>query len=414
MSKTSIKDIEELLSRGVAESIDREHLRARLERGDPLRVKLGIDPTGERLHLGHAVPLRILRRFQDLGHIAVLIVGDVTARIGDPTGRNETRPSLTKKDIARNLATYEKQALKILDRKRFEFHWQSEWFDRFKLEDVIREASKLSAGWVLSHETFRNRVRAGQPLAFHELLYPLLQAYDSLAVKADVELGGLDQRFNVLTGREFMKAHGVERQDVVLAKYLIGTDGQKMGKTLGNFIALDEEPFNMFGKIMSMPDAVLRDYYELTTDIPMEEIGAMQFADVAARDSKMRLAETIVGMYHGKKAAREQTQDWKKKYVTTKTVSFTADAIVAETIPSDTILNLTYRDILVKIGEATSKGDAQRKIQQGGLVVDGNTEKDWKKTPINKQSDQQKNGKGQIVITVGKQKHTYIIKRLVH
>ncbi len=368
MRKTTPPGIEELLSRGVAEVIDRGHLRARLERGDTLRVKLGIDPTGERLHLGHAVPLRILRRFQDLGHVAVLIVGDFTARIGDPTGRNETRPPLTKKDIARNLATYEKQALKILDRKRFEFHWQSEWFDRFKLDDVIREASKLSAGWVLSHETFRDRVRAGRPLAFHELLYPMLQAYDSLAVKADVELGGLDQRFNLLTGRELMKAHGVEPQDVVLAKYLIGTDGQKMGKSLGNFIAIEEQPRETFAKIMRMPDEVLRGYYELTTNVPFEEIDRINFNDVSARDAKVELAKIIVEQSYGEKTAQETFKWW-----------FSSRETLIE--PPSTfklVPSMTLRDILVSAGVTKSKSEAQRLIEQGSLRLDGKVIVEWK------------------------------------
>lgn len=381
--------IDEALSRGVAEVVDRAHLHERLTRGDVLRVKLGIDPTGTQLHLGHAVPLRILRRFQDLGHVAVLIIGDFTATIGDPTGRNETRPPLTSKDIARNLATYEKQALKILDRRRLEFRWQSEWFDRFTLKDVIREASKLSAGWVLSHETFRDRVRTGRPLAFHELLYPLLQAYDSLAVKADVELGGLDQKFNILTGRELMKAHGAEPQDVVLAKYLVGTDGQKMGKSLGNFIALEEEPFEMFGKIMSMPDTVLRDYFELATSVPMDEIGRMQFTDIAARDAKLKLAEAVVEMYHGRADAMKAKKRWNDFLQGTAHHG----AVVLRDIPHGTIL-----EFLAHVRLATSKSEAQRLVKQGGCKVNGKVIRDWKKEL--KPGD---------TITVGKKKITLTI-----
>ncbi len=389
MNGTSESQTEELLTRGVAEVIDRQHLSARLRRGEKLRLKLGIDPTGARLHLGHAVPLRILRRFQDRGHTVVLIIGDTTATIGDPSGKNETRPPLTAKDIARNLATYERQALKILDQKRLEFRWQSEWYKKFGMADVIREASNLSAGWVLSHETFRQRMKTGNPLALHELLYPLLQAYDSVAVRSDVEFGGLDQKFNLLTGRELMKAHGLNPQDVVLAKYLIGTDGQKMGKSLNNFIALEEEPFEMFGKIMSMPDTVLHDYFELATDVPMDEVAKMKFMDVSARDAKLRLAGTLVGMYHGERFAGVARSKWDQFVRGTNTLG----SVRLKDVPQGSLLELLAVLRLVK-----SKSQAQRLIAQGGVLINSVVERDWKREI--KVGD---------IVTVGKQKLSYTI-----
>lgn len=378
MNGTSESQTEELLTRGVAEVIDRQHLLLRLRRGEKLRLKLGIDPTGAKLHLGHAVPLRIMRRFQDCGHTVVLIIGDTTATIGDPSGRNETRPPLTKQEITKNIATYERQALKILDRKRLEFRWQSEWHKKFSISEVIGEAAKLSAGWILSHETFRQRMKSGQPLALHELLYPLLQAYDSVAVKADVEFGGLDQKFNLLTGRELMKAHGLEPQDVVLAKYLIGTDGQKMGKSLNNFIALEEEPFEMFGKIMSMPDTVLRDYFEFATDVPMEEIEKMKFTDVAARDAKLRLAETIVGSYHGKEEAKLARISWNQfteKGISAESKLFYIDKRKKTLKKNDEFM---LRDVIVRVGLAKSKSESQRLFEQGAVQLDGRVTKDWR------------------------------------
>ncbi|MBI5404884.1 MAG: tyrosine--tRNA ligase [Candidatus Kerfeldbacteria bacterium] len=359
--------IDELLNRGVAEVIDRRHLETRLRRGDKLRVKLGIDPTGAKLHLGHAVVLRLLRRFQDLGHTAVLIIGDTTAMIGDPSGRNETRPPLTEKDIAKNVATYERQALKILDRKRIEFRWQSEWFKKFKLNDVIREASKLSAGWITSHETFRQRLKNGQPLAFHELFYPMIQAYDSVAVKADVELGGLDQKFNILTGRELMRTHDLEPQDIVLAKYLVGTDGQKMGKSLGNFIAIEEDPFAMFGKIMAMPDAVLRDYFELATEVPLADLQKMQMSGTEARNTKMFLARKIVEAYHGVAKSNVAMKKWD---------NFLSGVVVGTPRKLGDLPNGTLIEFFGVFRLTSSKSEAQRLIQQGGVKVNGQVVKD--------------------------------------
>lgn len=386
----AVERIDELLSRGVAEVVDRQHLRKRLLSGKRLRIKLGIDPTGSQLHLGHTVTLRLLRRFQGLGHTAVLIIGDTTTMIGDPSGRIETRPVLSPKEIARNVATYERQAFKVLDKKRIEFRWQSEWYKKFNLTDVIREAAKLSAGWVLSHETFRDRMKAGQPLAFHELLYPLIQAYDSVAVKADVELGGTDQRFNILTGRELMRSHGLEPQDVVLTKLLAGTDGQKMGKSLNNLIALEEEPFEMFGQIMSMPDSVLWDYFELATDVPKEDFKKMKWSGREARNTKMFLARKIVEQYHDKKTSQEALRQWN---------DFVKGAVLADPVRLKDVTKGLLLEFLAATRITKSKSEAQRMIEQGGVKVNGVAEKNWRRKLV----------PGDTVMA-GKKKQTYSIQ----
>lgn len=389
---------EELLTRSVAEVIDQKHLEQQLSSGKKLRIKLGIDPTGAKLHLGHAVVLQILRRFQDLGHTAVLIIGDTTALIGDPSGKNETRPALTAKDIAANFATYERQALKVLDKQKLEVRWQSEWFKDFNLVDVIREASKLSAGWIMSHETFRMRLKEGQPLALHELLYPLVQAYDSVAVKADVELGALDQKFNLLTGRELMRSHGLEPQDTVLANYLIGTDGQKMGKSLGNFIALEDEPNDMFGKIMSVNDDLIVKYFEYATRVPMTEVKEYEAQlknGANPRDIKKRLGAEIVTLYHGAEAAGKASDEWakvfsnKEKPTEISTVKITPGSYE----PSN---------LIVAAGLAKSRSEAKRLIAQGGVkFADGlitNDDVFW-----------EIKGDDNLLIQVGKRKFVKII-----
>lgn len=357
-------NIEELLTRTVTEVIDKKHLLERLSSGKKLRVKLGIDPTGSRIHIGHAVVLRILRRFQDLGHTAVLIIGDTTALIGDPSGKNETRPALTPQDIKKNFATYERQALKVLDKKRLEIRWQSEWFKNFNLVDVIREASKISAGWITSHETFRNRLKSGLPLALHELLYPMVQAYDSVAVKADVELGAMDQKFNILTGRELMRSHGLEPQDIVLADYLIGTDGQKMGKSLGNFIALEEEPFEMFGKVMSVRDDLILQYFEYATCVPMAEVKKIEKelkGGVNPRDIKKRLGVEIVTLYHDAKKAQAAVNEWEKVF---------SNKEKPTDIPEVKVKAKAIIDVLVETKLATSKSEARRLLDQKGVKID--------------------------------------------
>lgn len=360
-------EIKELLTRTVSEVIDLEHLKKQLTSGKKLRVKLGIDPTGAKLHIGHAVVLWILRRFQDLGHTVVLIIGDTTALIGDPSGKNETRPALSSQDVERNFKTYERQALKILSKERLELRWQSEWYKNFNLTDVIREASKISAGWIMSHETFRKRFKEGAPLALHELMYPLVQAYDSVAVNADVEIGGLDQKFNLLTGRELMKSHGLNPQDVILADYLIGTDGQKMGKSLSNFIALEAEPDDMFGKVMSIADGLIIKYFEYATRVPMDEIKEIEKQlkkGANPRDIKKKLAEEIVTLYHSKKAAEAASKEWSKVFSNKEKPT----DIVEMKVKSKDLVSILLETKLV-----TSKSEAKRLLIQNGVKVNDKT-----------------------------------------
>ncbi|MBI4090341.1 MAG: tyrosine--tRNA ligase [Candidatus Kerfeldbacteria bacterium] len=381
--------INELLNRGVAEVIDRPHLQERLRLGKQLRLKYGIDPTGQQIHIGHAVPLRALRRFQDLGHTAILLIGDFTARIGDPSGRDITRPQLTAAQVKQNARTYTQQAFKILDKKRTEVRWNSEWLQKMKLPDVLAEAARISASWVYSHDTFRQRLQSGRALGFHELFYPMLQAYDSVALKADVEFGALDQKFNLLTGRELMKAHGLAPQDVVLTRYLIGTDGQKMGKSLNNFIALEEEPFEMFGKVMSMPDTVLRDYFELATDVPVADFDKMKWSGAEARNTKMFLARKIVEEYHGVPKSNAAMRKWE---------DFSKGSVDAGRVRLQDIPNSDLVGLLVVSKQAKSKSEAQRIIQQGGVKLNGLQAMNWK----------EKLSSGDAV-TVGKKNRTFTI-----
>src|SRR5438105_8716474 len=292
----------EAVTSGAVEIVDRAHLKSRVERGDRLRVKLGLDPTKPDLHLGHTVPLRALRRYQQHGHQAVLIIGDWTARIGDPSGQNVTRPQLTKDDVDGAAQTYLDQAWKILDEAETEVRLQSEWFDQMRLEDVVQLTSRYTVARMLARDDFAKRTKEGRPVGMHELLYPLLQAYDSVAVKSDLELGGTDQTFNLLVGRDIQEAYGQPPQDIQTMPLLEGLDGvQKMSKSLENYIGIDEPPDVMYRKVMSVPDQLITRYFQLTTDISPEELAAENRAlkdGENPRNVKQRLAERIVRQFH--------------------------------------------------------------------------------------------------------------------
>ncbi|MDO9028435.1 MAG: tyrosine--tRNA ligase, partial [Candidatus Roizmanbacteria bacterium] len=253
-SKITDNQIEELLSQGVAEIIVRDHLKRRLLAGEILRLKLGIDPTGYDLHLGHMVPLRALRRWQIAGHKIVIIIGDYTAQIGDPSGQDKTRPSLTHENVLDFAKDYLKQIFKILDEKKTEIRYQAEWFQKFNLQTVFGLASKYTVKQMLARETFRERLKKDAPFSIHEMLYPLLQGFDSVAIKADVEFGGIEQKFNLLVGRDIQRSYGQTEQDIVMTPILVGTDGkEKMSKSLNNYIGILESPFEIYGKVMSIP-----------------------------------------------------------------------------------------------------------------------------------------------------------------
>src|ERR1022692_2007309 len=311
------------IKKGAAEIVKESELRAKLERslasGKPLRIKAGFDPTAPDLHLGHTVLLRKLKHFQDLGHTAIFLIGDFTGMIGDPTGRSATRPPLTREQIEQNAETYKQQVSKILSPDKTVVDFNSRWFSKFTAEDFIRLCAKYTVSQMLEREDFHKRFREEKPIAVHELLYPLAQGYDSVALEADVELGGTDQKFNLLVGRELQRAYGQESQVVLTTPILEGLDGvNKMSKSLGNAIGIHEPPLEMYGKIMSISDDMMWRYYELLTDVRVEQIAAMK-ADVASGKAhpmalKKDLARSIVADFHSAEATAKAEEDWARQF----------------------------------------------------------------------------------------------------
>ncbi|MDO8584645.1 MAG: tyrosine--tRNA ligase [bacterium] len=348
--------IEQLLSRGVEEAIVREHLEAALMSGKQLRVKFGADPTAPDLHLGHAVALRKLKQFQDLGHKVVLIIGDYTAKIGDPSGRSKTRPSLSDAEIVANAKTYLAQVGKVLDINSAEVRHNSEWFADKRLDFILSLESRFTTQRILERDDFAKRIKEGVEVYSHEMVYPMLQAYDSVEVKADIEIGGTDQKFNMLAGRDLQRHMGLPEQDVITVPLLVGTDGEKkMSKSLGNYIGITEDANAMFGKIMSVPDALIDQYYELCTDVKREVEDP--------REAKLALGAIIVDMYCGKgegaKAREEFVRVFSKKE---KPADIPEVHVGAET--------LTLVELLVAAGAAKSKTAARRLVEQGGVRID--------------------------------------------
>ncbi|WP_193075468.1 tyrosine--tRNA ligase [Pseudomonas sp. FME51] len=296
-----------LIKRGADEILVEAELRAKLERGTPLRVKAGFDPTAPDLHLGHTVLINKLRQFQDLGHDVLFLIGDFTGMIGDPSGKNSTRPPLTREQVLANAETYKEQVFKILDRERTQVVFNSEWMDAFSAAEMIQLAGKYTVARMLERDDFDKRYEGGQSIAIHEFLYPLIQGYDSVAMRADIELGGTDQKFNLLMGRELQRQYGQEPQITLTMPLLVGLDGEmKMSKSLGNYIGINDQPGVMYNKIVSMPDSLMWRYFELLSFRSMEEINGLR-ADVEAganpRDIKIKLAEELVGRFHGEAAA---------------------------------------------------------------------------------------------------------------
>jgi tyrosyl-tRNA synthetase len=306
------------LKKGSAEVIREAELRAKLEKsratGKPLRVKLGMDPTAPDLHLGHTVVLRKLKHFQDLGHTAIFLIGDFTGMIGDPTGRSVTRPPLTREQIEQNAETYKAQVFKILDPQKTVIDFNRRWMGQFTADDFVRLMAKYTLSQLLEREEFHKRFREEKPISVHELLYPLVQGYDSVALEADVELGGTDQKFNLLVGRELQRAYGQESQVVLTTPILEGLDGvQKMSKSLGNAIGIHEPPLEMYGKIMSISDEMMWRYYELLTDVQVAEIEKMK-RESHPMQAKKELASRIVGDFHSAEAAAKAGEDWTKQF----------------------------------------------------------------------------------------------------
>lgn len=358
---------EELLTRGVAEIIIEKDLRERLERGDKLRLKQGFDPSRPHMHIGHAVGLRKLRKFQELGHQVVLIVGDWTAQIGDPSGRDETRPRLTAEIVQENARTYMEQFFQVVDRSQTEVRWQSEWFGDFKLEQALELAGRFTMAQMLAHETFRKRYESGQPLTILELMYPMLQGYDSVAINSDVEFGGTDQKFNNLAGRELMSQMGMQPQHVFLLPLILGTDGRKMGKTFDNTVDVLMPPSDMFGKIMSMSDDVLPLYFEVLSDVSMTDLAeirhTMQHGSANPRDLKMRLARDIITQFHSAADAQAAEEAFVRQFVRREL----PDDMPVHTLTAPT----NIIDLMVSASLASSKSEARRLIDGGGVKIDG-------------------------------------------
>jgi tyrosyl-tRNA synthetase len=359
-----------VIKRGCDELIVEEELRVKLRKGPPLRVKLGMDPTAPDLHLGHTVVINKLRQFQDLGHHVQFLIGDFTGMIGDPSGKNVTRPPLSKEQILKNAATYQDQVFKILDANRTEVLFNSKWSDELGAAGMVKLAATYTVARMLERDDFSKRFRANQPIAVHELLYPLMQGYDSVAMKSDVELGGTDQKFNLLVGRELQKHHGLPQQSILMMPLLEGTDGkEKMSKSLGNYVGIDEPPETIFGKLMSISDDLMWRYVELLSFEPMETVERWK-RDVGAglnpRDIKVRFAREIVARFHGAPAAERAQADFEARF---------REGALPEDMPEVTVASgakpMAIAQVLKASGLTASTSEALRMIEQGGIRIDG-------------------------------------------
>jgi tyrosyl-tRNA synthetase len=373
------------IKKGSAEIIRENELCSKLEKsratGKPLRVKLGMDPTAPDLHLGHTVVLRKLKHFQDLGHTVIFLIGDFTGMIGDPTGRSATRPPLSREQIEQNAETYKAQVFKILDPQKTVIDFNRRWFSKFTADDFIRLAAKYTVSQMLEREDFHKRFLEEKPIAVHELLYPLAQGYDSVALEADVELGGTDQKFNLLVGRELQRAYGQEPQVVLTTPILEGLDGvQKMSKSLGNAIGIHEPPLEMYGKIMSVSDEIMWRYYELLTDVSMTEIEKMK-RESHPMQAKKELARRIVADFHSADAAVKAGEDWAKQFQKGEVpqdleeVSVGVEEVGGSIDASSRAL-LRLDRLLVKCGLAASATDAARKLKQGSVRIENQVTND--------------------------------------
>jgi tyrosyl-tRNA synthetase len=369
----------EVIGRGAVELVSAEELKKKLARakaeGRPLRIKLGMDPTAPDLHLGHTVVLQKLKQFQELGHTAIFLVGDFTGMIGDPTGRIETRPVLTREQLMENAETYKRQVFKILDPEKTEMRFNSEWMEAMNAGDMIRLCAQYTVARMLERDDFRNRYQNGLPISVHEFLYPLVQGYDSVALKADVELGGSDQIFNLLVGREIQKSYGQAPQAVLTVPLLEGTDGvNKMSKSYGNYVGIDEPPDVIFGKLMAISDTLMLRYYELLSDISLEDLQALkkgiEKGSVHPMDAKMRFAREMAARFHNAGAAAAAEEDWKKVH---------RQGEIPENVEIIT-LNISQQmmalsegvwlpAILKDAGLVSSTSEAKRTIGQGGVYI---------------------------------------------
>jgi tyrosyl-tRNA synthetase len=365
----------DLIKRGASEIIPEDDLVKKLERSiktnTSLRVKLGCDPSRPDLHLGHSVVLRKLRQFQDLGHQAILIIGDFTGMIGDPSGRNKTRPSLTLEETREFGQSYFEQATKILSSDRIRMQYNSEWLGVMSFADVIKLSSKYTVARMLERDDFTLRYKAGEPISMHEFLYPLAQAMDSVAIKADVELGGSDQKFNLLVGRDLQREYGQEPQVILTTPLLVGTDGvEKMSKSYDNYIGINEPASEIYGKTLRIPDTLIYTYFELASDIPNDELASIkkQLADSSTnpRDLKRKLARTFVTMYHSEAAAQEAEAQFDKIFIDKEIPEIIEEYVLGKSLDETSMVGLMLVSKL-----ASSKSEARRLIEQGGVSVDG-------------------------------------------
>ncbi len=371
MRPPSIEEQLHRIKRGAVELVDEEELVAKLKKGRPLRVKAGFDPTAPDLHLGHTVVMQKLRQFQDLGHQIVFLIGDFTSLIGDPSGRNAARPPLSPEQIQVNLKTYVDQARKILDMDKAELRFNSEWLGKLDFRGVIGLASHYNVARMLERDDFRSRVGAGESLGVHEFLYPLMQGYDSVAVESDVELGGTDQIFNLLVGRDIQRAYGQEPQVVLTMPLLVGTDGvQKMSKSYGNYVGIGEPPRDMFGKIMSISDELMWTYYELLSDLTLEEIDKLKEEVVLGRlhpkMAKESLAMELIERFHSEKDAEGARDEFERVFAKKQLPDEIARKKLAASGAEKSLV-----DAIVEAGLTASKSEARRMIQQGGVKLDG-------------------------------------------
>lgn len=365
-----------IIASGVDSIVPKEDLLKKLKRGEPLNIKLGVDPTAPDIHIGHAVPLRKLRQFQDLGHRVTLIIGDGTALIGDPSGRNSTRPQLTREQVNANAQTYVDQAFKILDKEKTDLVHNADWILDLKMEDILGLLSKFTVARILERDDFSNRYHSNQPISLHEFIYPVMQAYDSVVIKADVELGGRDQLFNLLAGRELMEKMGMEPQVALTLPLLEGIDGvQKMSKSYGNYIGLTDEPSDMFGKVMSIPDELMVKYFRLASTMPVDEVDRIEEGlkndELHPNKIKRQLARNIVAAYYDEQTAADAEGQFDQVFKNHE---------VPDDIPECSV-DLTPNDegkvylakLLAKADLASGTGEARRLIDGGGVKINGET-----------------------------------------
>lgn len=363
-----------LLRRGTIEIISEEDLKAKLALGRPLRVKLGVDPTVAHVTLGWAVVLRKLRDFQRLGHTACLIIGDFTSMIGDPSGKSKTRPQLTREQVQANVEAVSKQVYKILDPEKTEIYFNKDWLGKMTFEDVIRLTSRYTVARILERDDFSKRLSEQRPIAMHEILYPLCQGFDSVEIKADIELGGNDQKFNNLVGRNLMAQYDLEPQIVILSPLLLGTDGkEKMSQSLGNFISVIDTPQDMYGKTMSIPDELMENWFTLCTDVPLVEVseivGKAKSGEINPRDAKRRLAMEIVELYHSKEAAQEADDYFIKTFSEKQRPVDAEEFIVPDNIVGDDE-KIGIPQLIMAAGLAKSGGNAKDLMKAGAVSLD--------------------------------------------